>query len=141
MNITISHDGSAVILRIEPGDDGAPITIGGMVPGSVVGSSTPTTLVDAAPRRSRLQSRPIRLLALGAVLLVFIQVGMVISGSSRTAIQPRNDTTPISMFTPHAKTKRTATHAIEPPHLDATGSPPAIKPGSAQAQRQFGLDP
>jgi hypothetical protein len=99
----------------------------------------------------------VRLLTLGVVLVAFIQVGMVVSGASRTAVQPPVAMAPMSLSggasSGGKQTSATAKHRIVPPVAvidDAladgakpigTVHQPTIAPGSAAAQARFGLDP
>lgn len=146
MNLSISHDGAAIVLRIElpAGDD--PILIDGLTPRN---SAMPRASIARQTGRSWLQSRPVRLLALGAVLLAFVQVGMVLSGPSRSAVAPELAVV-VPAQTPAKGTKSVG--AVPPevaiadalasqPRMIGSTTPPAVKPGSATAQSRFGLDP
>lgn len=146
MNITISLDGSAVVLRIEPPADGIPVRIMGI---TAENSLTPSPPETQPPGRSWLQSRPVRLLALAGVLFAFIQVGMVISGSSRSALEPRVAQAKAAQIPAKVTKTRDAVPpevaiadalAGQPQLIGSTGAP-KIAPGSAQAQSRFGLDP
>jgi hypothetical protein len=161
MNITISHDGGAIILRIEPLAGDPPVTIAGLASLGSADTTGPTLHTSTVSRFSSSsswwQSRPVRLLALGVVLVAFIQVGMVVSGASRTAVQPPVAMAPMSLSggasSGGKQRPATAKHRIVPPVAaidDAladgakpigTVHQPTIAPGTAAAQVRFGLDP
>lgn len=163
MNITISHDGGAIILRIEPLAGDPPVTIAGLASLGSADTTGPTLHTSPVSRFSSSsssswwQSRPVRLLTLGVVLVAFIQVGMVVSGASRTAVQPPVAMAPMSLSGGASSRGKqrpaTAKHRIVPPVAaidDAladgakpigTVHQPTIAPGSAAAQARFGLDP
>ncbi len=159
MNITISHDGGAIILRIEPLAGDPPVTIAGLASLGSADTAGPTLHTSTVSRFSSSwwQSRPVRLLALGVVLVAFIQVGMVVSGASRSAVQPPVAMAPMSLSggASSGGKQRPATtkHRIVPPVAaidDAladgakpigTVHQPTIAPGTAAAQARFGLDP
>lgn len=159
MNITISHDGGAIILRIEPLAGDPPVTIAGLASLGRADTAGPTLPTSTVSRFSSSwwQSRPVRLLALGVVLVAFIQVGMVVSGASRSAVQPPVAMAPMSLSggASSGGKQRPATtkHRIVPPvaAIDdalADGTKPigkvhqpTIAAGSAAAQARFGLDP
>lgn len=159
MNITISHDGGAIILRIEPLAGDRPVTIAGLASLGSADTVGPTLHTSPVPRFSSYwwQSRPVRLLALGVVLVAFIQVGMVVSGASRSAVQPPVAMAPMSLSggASSGGNQRPATrkYRIVPPVAaidDAladgakpigTVHQPTIAPGTAAAQARFGLDP
>lgn len=159
MNITISHDGGAIILRIEPLAGDPPVTIAGLASlgsADTARSTLPTSTVSRFSS-SWWQSRPVRLLALGVVLVAFIQVGMVVSGASRSAVHPPVTMAPMSLSggASSGGKQRPATtkHRIVPPvaAIDnaladgtkpiGTVHQPTIAAGSAAAQARFGLDP
>lgn len=159
MNITISHDdGGAIILRIEPLAGDPPVTIAGLASLGSADTARPTLPTSTVSRSSSWwQSRPVRLLALGIVLVAFIQVGMVVSGASRSAVPPPVAMAPMSLSggASSGGKQRPATtkHRIVPPVAaidDAladgmkpigTVHQPTIPAGSAAAQARFGLDP
>ncbi|HQT86845.1 hypothetical protein [Acidiphilium rubrum] len=159
MNITISHDGGAIILRIEPLAGDPPVTIAGLASLGSADTARPTLHTSTVSRFSSSwwQSRPVRLLTLGVVLVAFIQVGMVVSGASRTAVQLPVAMAPMSLSggASSGGKQRPATtkHRIVPPVAaidDAladgakpigTVHQPTIAAGSAAAQARFGLDP
>lgn len=159
MNITISHDGGAIILRIEPLAGDPPVTIAGLASLGSADTTGPTLHTSPVSRFSSSwwQSRPVRLLTLGVVLVAFIQVGMVVSGASRTAVQPPVAMAPMSLSGGASSRGKqrpaTAKHRIVPPVAaidDAladgakpigTVHQPTIAAGSTAAQARFGLDP
>ncbi|HQT86839.1 hypothetical protein [Acidiphilium rubrum] len=164
MNITISHDGGAIILRIEPLAGDPPVTIAGLASlgsadtaGPTLHTSTVSQFSSSSSSSSWWQSRPVRLLALGVVLVAFIQVGMVVSGASRTAVQPPVAMAPMSLSggASSGGKRRPATTkhrivlpvaAIDDALADGakpigTVHQPTIAPGTAAAQARFGLDP
>lgn len=146
MNITISHDGAAIVLRIEPEIRDAPIQIDGLIP---QGTGPSPVRADRSPGRSWLQSRPVRLLGLGVILVAFIQIGMVMSAVSRTAVAPKVATAsaPPSQGVASSKGRpippevAIADALAGKPRLIGSAAPPSVKPGSAKAQTRFGLNP
>ncbi|MGC9272241.1 hypothetical protein [Acidiphilium sp.] len=152
MNITISQDGGAIILRIEPDAGDPPVTIGGLAMREGSGAGGTASTPAAISRRSWGNSRPVRLLVLGVVLVGFIQVGMVVSGVSRSPVQPNVAMAPMSLSGGTSSGTKVGHQAVPPVTAidDAltdgakpigTGHRPAIAPGSAAAQARFGLDP
>ncbi len=166
MNITISHDGGAIVLRIEPAAGDPPVAIGGLAIPGHAGATGAGGTRPASVRRSWLDNRPVRLLALGAVLVAFIQIGMVVSGASGTAVQLPVAMAPMSLSggtssggTPSGGPSSggslgaKAGHRAVPPAVAigdalADGSrsigkvrQPTIASGTAAAQARFGLDP
>lgn len=152
MNIAISHDGGAVILRIEPHAGDPPVTIGGLAMSESSGAGDMSIPPPTISRRSWGNSRPVRMVVLGIVLVGFIQVGMVVSEASRSRVQSNVAMAPMSLSGGTSSGTKAGHRAVPPvtavdDALDDGSKPigtvhrPTIAPGSAAAQARFGLDP